>query len=87
MGMYPITQEQPMQTQSPLKLPTPDDIKSLLKVTRTSRADFASMLHVSKPTVDKWMAPELTLNSRQMPLASWELALIKLNRHPTLQLK
>ncbi|WP_041362170.1 DNA-binding transcriptional regulator [Methylovorus sp. MP688] len=75
-----------MQTQPSLSLPSPDDIKTLIKQRGLTRAEFADLLHASKRTVDKWLQPVTSDDYRQMPFAVWELALLKLDNHPVYKL-
>lgn len=76
-------------TQGPdasLSLPSPLDIRRTLKESGVTREEAAGMVHVSYRTWHSWSAPEGTNNHRQMPLAAWELLLLKLGKHPTKKL-
>ena len=63
---------------SPIEQPAPDDIRTLLKRHSITRERAATLLHVSLRTMHNWLAPVDTANHRAMPLAAWELLLIKL---------
>ncbi|MCY0856445.1 helix-turn-helix domain-containing protein [Cupriavidus sp. D39] len=65
-----------------LKQPTPEEVRALLNDSGLSREDFAALVHVSKLTVHKWVLPKDSENHRGIPLAVWELLLLKLGRHP-----
>jgi hypothetical protein len=58
--------------------PSPDEIRETLKKHKLTREQAASLLHVSLRTMHNWLAPIGTVNYRAMPLAAWELLLIKL---------
>ncbi|CAB3976103.1 hypothetical protein BCO9919_07459 [Burkholderia cenocepacia] len=61
--------------------PTPDQISALIKKHGLSRQEAADLLHVSKFTWNGWVSPADNKMSRAMPLAAWELLLIKLGEH------
>lgn len=65
-----------------LKQPTNEDIKALLKKHGLTREEAGALVYVSVHTVDSWTAPS-GAKQRQMPLASWELLLLKLDEHPS----
>jgi len=71
MNKYEITQ------------PTPDDLRTLFNQSELSRADIAALLHVSRKGLEKWTAPIGSASHRDVPLAAYELLLIKLDQHPT----
>ncbi|SEO00991.1 hypothetical protein SAMN05216404_1105 [Nitrosospira multiformis] len=73
----PSNQEDLMDT-STLTTPSPDEIRAVLKKHNLTREQAASLLHVSLRTMHNWLAPVGTVNYRAMPLAAWELLLIKL---------
>ena len=66
--------------------PTPDEIRTVLTESGLSREEFAALVHVSKLTVHKWVLPKESANHRGIPLAAWELILLKLDKHPTKRL-
>lgn len=66
--------------------PTPGDVRSLLDESGLSREQFAELVHVSKLTIHKWVLPVENQNHRGIPLAAWELLLLKLGKHPTKKL-
>jgi uncharacterized protein (DUF2267 family) len=57
-------------------------IRKVLKETESTRQDAARLLHVSLVTIHSWLASEDSQKHRQMPLAAWELLLLKLGHHP-----
>ena len=59
--------------------PTPDEIRALLKKHNITREKAAGLVHVSLRAMHNWLAPIGTANHRAMPLAVWELLLIKLD--------
>lgn len=61
---------------------THEHIKALLAEHKLTRAQAATMLDVSVHTVDSWTAPPSSSKHRDIPLASWEMLLLKLNAHP-----
>ncbi|WP_175751119.1 transcriptional regulator [Burkholderia anthina] len=61
--------------------PTPEQISDLIKKHGLSRQEAADLLHVSKFTWNGWVSPVDNKMSRAMPLAAWELLLIKLGEH------
>ncbi|WP_423370156.1 helix-turn-helix domain-containing protein [Burkholderia sp. LMG 32019] len=66
--------------------PTPADVRQLLDESGLSREQFAELAHVSKLTIHKWVLPAENQNHRGIPLAAWELLLLKLGKHPTKKL-
>lgn len=66
--------------------PTPADVRKLLDESGLSREQFAELAHVSKLTIHKWVLPTENPNHRGIPLAAWELLLLKLGKHPTKKL-
>jgi len=58
--------------------PQPDEVRGLRERHTLKQAEFASLLHSSVRTVQHWEATAGTPEHRKMPLASWELALLKL---------
>lgn len=73
----PFNQKDTMDT-STLEAPSPDEIRAMLKKHKLTREQASSLLHVSLRTMHNWLAPAGTVNYRAMPLAAWELLLIKL---------
>ena len=61
-----------------LPVPSPDEIRDMLKKHKLTREQASNLLHVSLRTMHNWLAPIGTVNYRAMPLAAWELLLIKL---------
>jgi DNA-binding transcriptional regulator YiaG len=61
--------------------PTNEEVRAILKKHRLTREAAAAMLYVSIHTVDSWTAVPGP-KQRKMPLASWELLLLKLDEHP-----
>jgi hypothetical protein len=66
-----------MDTSTPTA-PSPEEIRTMLKKHKLTREQAAGLLHVSLRTLHNWLAPVGTVNYRAMPLAAWELLLIKL---------
>ncbi len=65
-----------------LILPEPEEIRELIKEAGFTRAEAAEMIHVSRRQLSKWLAPTDSQNLREMPLAAFELLLIKIGKHP-----
>ena len=65
-----------------LEVPTHEDLKALLKVSEITRQEACGFLYVSIHTMDSWCAPDTSKKHNDMPLAMWELLLLKLNEHP-----
>jgi DNA-binding transcriptional regulator YiaG len=61
---------------------THEDIKHLFSHHEITRAEAAELLDVSVHTVDSWTAPPSSTKHRAIPLACWEMLLLKLNAHP-----
>lgn len=61
--------------------PTPDEIRGLLKSKDITREKAAGLVHVGLRTFHSWVAPKGSKNYRPMPVATWELLLIKLDAH------
>ncbi len=66
------------KTMTPIEQPTPDQIRAVLKKHSITREQAAGLLHVSLRAMHNWLAPKDTANHRAMPVAAWELLLIKL---------
>ena len=66
-----------MLNTAPLTPPTPDTIKATVKAAGLTREQAAALVHASVLTWHKWVTPAEAKNHRQMPLAVWELLLIK----------
>ena len=62
---------------APLTPPTPDNIKAIVKAAGLTREQAAALVHVGLQTMHNWCSPLDSQNHRQMPLAAWELLLIK----------
>jgi DNA-binding transcriptional regulator YiaG len=71
---------------SEITQPSPAEVRQLLEDSDLSREQFAELVHVSKLTIHKWVLPEENQNHRGIPLAAWELLLLKLGKHPTKKL-
>lgn len=71
---------------SDITQPSPADVRKLLEGSGLSREQFAELVHVSKLTVHKWVLPNDNPNHRGIPLAAWELLLLKLGHHPSKKL-
>jgi DNA-binding transcriptional regulator YiaG len=71
---------------SEITQPSPAEVRQLLETSGLSREQFAELVHVSKLTIHKWVLPEENQNHRGIPLAAWELLLLKLGKHPTKKL-
>jgi len=65
-----------------LTQPTPEKLRELFDVADLSRAEVARMLHVSRKGLEKWTAPEGSASHRGIPLAAYELFLLKTGQHP-----
>ncbi len=66
--------------------PTPEQLRELIRRHNVTRSEAAAMVHVSLNAWHKWSAAEGTVDHRAMPLAAWELLLLKLGEHPTKKL-
>jgi hypothetical protein len=64
-----------------MKHPSPEEICAMLKKHGLSREEGASLVHASLRAWNNWSAPIGGVNHRQIPLATWELLLIKLGEH------
>ena len=64
-----------------LTRPTPDEIRALLKSKGVTREAAAGLVHVGLRTMHSWLSPLGSHNYRPIPLAAWELLLIKLDAH------
>ncbi|MFM0663811.1 helix-turn-helix domain-containing protein [Paraburkholderia sediminicola] len=71
---------------SEITQPTFAEVRQLLEDSDLSREQFAELVHVSKLTIHKWVLPDDNQNHRGIPLAAWELLLLKLDKHPTKKL-
>ncbi|MFM0347672.1 helix-turn-helix domain-containing protein [Paraburkholderia sp. RL17-347-BIC-D] len=71
---------------SEITQPSPAEVRQLLEDSGMSREQFAELVHVSKLTIHKWVLPEGNQNHRGIPLAAWELLLLKLGKHPSKKL-
>ena len=66
-----------------LVLPEPEEIREIIKDSGMTRAEVARALHTSRNQLNKWLAPRGRAESIKMPLAAFELLLIKIGKHPT----
>ncbi len=62
--------------------PTPEEIRELVQDSGLSRATASNLVHASRRAWDKWTTKVDSQDHRAMPLAAWELLLIKTGRHP-----
>ena len=62
--------------------PTPEELRTLFNEMGHSRAEIAELLHVSRKGLEKWTAPSGSASHRDIPLAAYELLLLKIERHP-----
>ena len=62
--------------------PTPEELRELFNEVGLKRADIAEILHVSRKGLEKWTAPAGSASHRDIPLAAYELLLLKTERHP-----
>ena len=62
--------------------PTPEEIRELVQEEGLSRSEAAALVHVSRRAWEKWVTKEGNQDHRAIPLAAWELLLIKTGRHP-----
>jgi DNA-binding transcriptional regulator YiaG len=69
-----------------IKQPTPEELRDLMKESGVPRGEIADMLHVGRKTVEKWTASLGTTSHRAIPLAAYELLLLKLGKHPSSRL-
>ncbi|WP_083440739.1 transcriptional regulator [Aquincola tertiaricarbonis] len=63
--------------------PTPDQIREVVTSAGVTRSEAAALVHVQMNAWHNWCAPAASVKHRQMPLAAWELLLLKLDLHPT----
>ena len=66
-----------------LTQPTPDEIRALVQESGLSRSTAAELVHASRRTWDKWTTRADSNDNRPMPIAVWELFLIKTGNHPS----
>lgn len=69
---------------NPIEPPTAQELRDLLKKHSLVRHEAATLLHVSTSALNKWTATGR--EHRQIPLAIYELLLLKLDEHPTKKL-
>ncbi len=62
--------------------PTPEELRALFNDVKFPRAEIAKLLHVARKGLEKWTAPKGSASHRGIPLAAYELLLLKLGRHP-----
>ncbi len=65
-----------------LTQPTPDEIRALVQEEGLSRSEAAALVHVSRRAWEKWVTKADSNDHRAIPLAAWELLLIKTGKHP-----
>ncbi|MCX4026432.1 hypothetical protein H0A36_27290 [Endozoicomonas sp. SM1973] len=61
---------------------SPETLREIVKEAGLTRAEAAELLHLSRNKFSRWLAPEYAEDHRPIPLAAFELLLIKLNKHP-----
>ena len=66
--------------------PAPEQLRDIIKKHGITRNEAAALVHVSVNVWHKWTANEGSKDYRQMPLAAWELLLLKLSEHPSKKL-
>jgi hypothetical protein len=71
---------------SDITQPTPEQLREIIRRHSITRSEAAAMVHVSINAWHKWSANEGTVDHRVMPLAAWELLLLKVGEHPTKKL-
>lgn len=64
-----------------LTQPTPEELRDLIKRHDLTRGEAAELVHASKRTWDNWSAKEDARDFRNIPMAVYELLLIKLGEH------
>lgn len=62
--------------------PTPDQIRAERQSLGLTQTQAADLVHAHRQSWAKWERPAGDPEHRAMPLASWELYLIKSGRHP-----
>ncbi|MGU7843673.1 hypothetical protein ACV22V_29895, partial [Burkholderia sp. AW33-5] len=62
--------------------PSPEQLRETIKRHGLTRGEAAQLVHASITAWHAWSAPEGSSNHRPMPLAAWELLLVKLGEHP-----
>ena len=68
----------------PILQPTAQELRDLLKRHSLARHEAAALLYVSTSAWHKWTtSEEKQKEHRDIPLAIYELLLLKLNEHPT----
>lgn len=71
---------------TPIKQPTALELRELLKRHSLARHEAAKLLEVSTSAWHKWTATEEKPEHRDIPIAIYELLLLKLGEHPTKKL-
>jgi hypothetical protein len=71
---------------SKITQPTSEQLRQLILKHGVTRSEAAALVHVSINAWHKWSASEGSGDHRAMPLAAWELLLLKLGEHPTKKL-
>ncbi|MEG3640683.1 helix-turn-helix transcriptional regulator [Magnetococcus sp. PR-3] len=66
--------------------PTPEQIKQARKQAKLSQDNAAALVHATRKAWLRWEKKAEENEAREMPLASWELFLLKTGQHPALAL-
>ena len=71
-----------------LKQPTPDEVRAVRKSAKLTQAHAAALISHSQSyrTWQGYEAEEGSPGHRSIPIAAWELFLLKIGRHPDMQL-
>jgi len=70
----------------PIQQPSALELRELLKRHSLARHEGADLLYVSTSALHKWTATEEKPEHRNIPLAIYELLLLKLDEHPSKKL-
>ena len=70
-----------------LPKPTAENLRRVLKRRHWTQAKAAGLIHSTEGTLRKYAAPPTASSSLTMPMAAWELLLLKAGMHPTHKLK
>jgi hypothetical protein len=66
-----------------IKQPTASQLRQLLKRHSLARQEAAALVNVSTSAWHKWTTSEDKDEHRKIPIAIYELLLLKLDEHPT----
>lgn len=66
--------------------PTPDDIRAARAAAAHTQAEAATLVHAARRSWEAWESTAPGTATRAMPLASWELYLLKTGQHPVLRI-